>query len=265
MNAKQATTWIWGAVVIALLIVAAAWFALLSPVRSSTADLRLQTEALQSANEQKEVRIARLAKEAEGLDTLKADLASLRSQVPADAAMAEYLRELQAVADAHSVTIVSISPAEPTVFAPAGPETTTQTSVEGAGVPDTANDGSADAGGTTATAPATTAPTTGAPAGMVAIPVAFDVVGTYADALAFLDTLQQQTHRLALVTAVAGVGLEDAEASGGRPASSVGDVELTLTGTVFVLPDVPVPAAGADVDAPLPGEVPGKNPLIPIG
>ena len=92
-------------------------------------------------------------------------------------------------------------------------------------------------------------------------------VGTYDATSAFLSDLQNGTQRLFLVSSLQGTSQDDAEASGGKPATGVGDLEVIVTGYLYVLPDSLGTAAVTDPGAPaptLPGAVPGKNPLVPI-
>lgn len=263
MTGSKAMTWIWGAVLVCLLLAVAAWFALISPLRDSTSALREQTESLVSANDQKQIRIQRLAAEAEQLDTRKAELAALRTQVPSDDGLSGYLRQLTDAAAARSVTITAMSPAEPVSFSPVIATSADET-MSGAGVPaGTAEETSATATATTSTSAASGS----APVGMVAIPVTISAQGGYFDVLEFINDVQQSGPRLTLVTTVAGTALEAGPGDAGHGPTHEGDLQVTLTGDIFVLPSAVTTAASAttDTEVALPGRVPGKNPLIPVG
>ena len=94
------------------------------------------------------------------------------------------------------------------------------------------------------------------------------VIGSYDNTLAFLSDLQTATPRLFLVSGFSATGQQDAAASGGKPKTSVGDQQLVITGFLYVLPDTNAAAAPAATPTPtpaLPGAVPGKNPLTPVG
>jgi len=96
--------------------------------------------------------------------------------------------------------------------------------------------------------------------------MSLNVVGTYDAVLAFVQALQTGTTRLLLLTDLQATSTPDADAGGGRPATKVGDLEVTIAGQLYVLPDLAA-AAPVDPQAPvptLPGAVPGKNPLVPI-
>jgi len=101
---------------------------------------------------------------------------------------------------------------------------------------------------------------------MAAIPISITVVGTYDDTLAFLNDVQTATPRLLLVSGIQGTSQKDAPASGGRPATKIGDQELVITGFLYALPDptaaISTPSPTATAPA-LPAPVTGKNPLVP--
>ena len=106
---------------------------------------------------------------------------------------------------------------------------------------------------------------------MAAIPLSVTVLGTYDNTLGFLADIQSATPRLFLVSGFAGTKQEPADASGGKPATKLGDQELVVNGFMYVLPEAssttPKPSASA-TPAPtpsLPPAVPGKNPLNPVG
>ncbi|WP_449385191.1 type 4a pilus biogenesis protein PilO [Cellulomonas soli] len=263
MGGAKKTTWIGGTVVVGLLIVVAAWFLAISPALTSADEVRAQAEQARQQNELLELKLVQLKADFEKLPEYKAELAGLQTQIPSDAAMAEYFRQVDQIATAHSVTVTALTPSTPTAVtlaastAPAPTETTEPTET---------GDGSTDATGT-----ATSTDTAGAagavPTGFVAIPLSLTVLGTYDDTVAFLNDLQNATPRLFLVSGLTGTSQKEAEASGGKPATGPGDQELVVTGYVYVLPDALGMAATPDADAAppaLPGAVAGKNPLVPI-
>jgi Tfp pilus assembly protein PilO len=265
MGRSKASSWIAGAVVVALLMAAAAWFLLLSPQLTTASETRAAAESTRSSNETLALRVERLKAQFAELDQYKADLAALRLQIPTTAELSELMRQLDGAAAAHSVTVTAVSPGTPaavTVTAPqapaADPAAEATESTEATDAADSAE--SADA--------AAAAVASLVPAGMTQIPLSLTVVGSYDNVDAFIDTVQTGTSRLLLIANVSGVAQEDAVPGGGRPATSVGDVEATLTGAAFVLPDASVTAAPDPAEtAPVapPAAVPGKNPLVPVG
>lgn len=268
MGSSKLSTWVAGAVVGALLIVAGGWLLLISPVLTTASETREAAVSTQDSNAMLQVKIKRLAAQFEELDVYKGELAALRLQVPTTGELASYLRQIDAVAAQHSVTITAVLPGtgaelvvDPaTVAVASGGEV-----AELAAAPQPAAE-SADAEGegegeTVTDAPATTGAT--APAGLVAVPISITAMGTYDDMAAFLADIQGATERLFLITTITGSRLDDTVAAGGRPATTLGDMELNISGLVFVLP--PTVTAPAEDPGALPAPIPGKNPLVPLG
>lgn len=270
----KATGWVLGTVVIALGLSAGAYFLAIAPVMEETDAAREQTVATQAANDVLAIRIERLKGQFEHLDEYKAELAGLRSQVPSEAQMAAYFRELQALADAAGVVVTALDTTlgqtyvPPVPVAAAVPATEPATPAEGSGT--TSAEGAATTDASTGAVTAAEAEA-GVPAGFVVIPVGVTAVGAYDNVVSFLNLLQTGTQRLYLVTGFTATAQPEAEASGGRPATVPGDVEVAVTGFTYVLQDpavaaVPVDPAAAPAPAPvLPAAVPGKNPVIPAG
>ncbi|AEE46124.1 hypothetical protein [Cellulomonas fimi] len=263
MSGAKKSTWIGGTVFVALVLAAAAWFFAISPTLAAAAEVRDEVEQTNTFNDLLEMRVAKLAADFEKLPEYRAQLESIRTQIPADAELAAYVRELDAIATAHSVTITAVSPGTPelvtvVVQQPAAPEPTTTEGEEPTG---TDAEQAAEAGaGTTTAAPAT-------PPSFTAIPFSITVLGTYDNVLAFVADLQAGTPRLMYVGGLLGTSQKAAEAGGGKPATADGDLELVITGQTYVLPDALAAAQPVDPAAPvpaLPGAVPGKNPLVPV-
>lgn len=285
MGGAKKSTWIGGSVFVALVFMAAAWFLAVSPTMSQAADLRDQTEQVDSNNDVLQSKITKLATDFKNLPEYQKQLAALRIQVPTTAQLSDYLRQVDKIATAHSVVVTAISPSAAQEFVPAVAPVSTPTPTPSAtdSAEPTATDTSSpatDTGEVTDenSAPASPTGPSGIPAGFAAIPVSLTVVGTYDNTLAFLSDLQTGTPRLFLVSGFTGTSQQKAEASGGRPATKVGDQELTVTGYLYVLPDSSAPAApapepSASSPAPsatpaptpsLPAAVPGKDPLVPV-
>jgi len=260
MRTPKASPWIAGTGVVVVLLLAGAWFLLVSPVLTSAGETNATADQVESENVLLRERITVLKEQFANIETYRAELASLRTAVPTDDDVADYLRQLDGLAVAHSVTLTTVSPSTPTTFVPAAAVPT-----EPVAVP--AEETADDTAGDVATDPATAAPVSIAPAGMVAVPLGLTAVGTYDNVRAFLDALQTGTPRLLLVESVVGAGLPDAEAGGGRPATAIGDLEVSVSGYLFVLPATTL---AAPVDEPteqpaLPVPPEGRNPLVPLG
>lgn len=261
MSGAKKSTWIGGTVFVALVLAAAAWFFAISPTLAAAAEVRDEVEQTNTFNDMLEMRVAKLAADFEKLPEYRAQLESIRTQIPAEAELASYIRELDAIATAHSVTITAVSPGTPELVTVVvqQPATTEPAAAEGEQGTD-AEQVDEPGAGTIAAAPAT-------PANFTTIPFSMTVLGTYDNVLAFVADLQAGTPRLIYVSGLLGTSQKAADAGGGKPATADGDLELVVTGQTYVLPDALPAAQPVDPAAPvpaLPGAVPGKNPLVPI-
>jgi len=270
-------TWIGATAFASVALAAGAWFLAISPQLAEAAELREQTESVDNQNDLLELAIAKLAAEFEHLDEYRTELADLRLQIPTEAELSAYLRELDAIAVAHAVVVTNVAPAMPQAFvsavvpapAPAPTETAEEGTEEEALAEEPTDEPTDEATPTAEAVPAGPV----APPGFVAIPLTITVVGTYDNTVAFLSSLQTGTQRLFLLTGITGTSQQPAEASGGRPELALGDQELQLTGFLYALPDpLGVPTTAPDPSATpaptgepvLPVAPPGKNPLVPI-
>ncbi|MEP7763988.1 hypothetical protein [Sanguibacter sp. 25GB23B1] len=249
MGSTKASTWIAGTAVLAILILVAAWFLLISPVRATALETSETAESQDERNALEQVRIDGLAKQFAELDSYKATLASLRQQIPVTPNHGEFQSELATIAAAHSVTIASLTVNASSEIVVAGAE------------PAAAPAGTEAAEGEDAAAPA-------APSnlftGFYQIPADIEVVGTYQNVLAFVSDLQTVNTRLFLVTGLSGTGLKEGEGSGGLPPTAAGDLNLVINGQMYVVLD-PNAAPSTDdpaAETPLPVPAPEKNPLI---
>lgn len=269
MKTSTTTAWILGAVALALALVAGGWFLLVGPTLSTASSTRQQAVGVEDSNLALTAKIATLKKQFKEIDTYKADLAALRAQVPATADTANLLRGLQAAAQASGVTLISVTPGTPVAATVA--QAAAASELSGAGVTsDQSSSGSATPSATADSATSKSSTSTGAGTtggGLVALPLQIDVLGGYAATVAFLDQIQSTTGRSYFVTSIGMTAQKDAPASAGRPATTVGDSEIQLSGYVFVLPEsTTTPAANPSATpTPLPAAIPGKNPLVPVG
>jgi len=262
MGGAKRSSWIGGAVFIGLIMLAATYFLAVSPTLATASETRTEVNSTNESNIALQAKIDQLAVDFAKLDDYKAQLAAIRTQIPTTADLSGYLRQLDTIAVARSVTLTAVNPAVAqtvvsAVAAPAAP----------AAKPAAEAPSSTEAGATDAVAPAAPA-ANAAPAGFAAILFSINVVGTYDNTLAFINDLQNATPRLFLVSGLTATPQGHSDAGGGRPATAIGDVELAVTGYTYVLTDPSVVPAAADPAAPavtLPGAVAGKNPLIPLG
>jgi len=252
MTTPKAGGWIAGTAVAALVIIVAAWFLAISPTLTTASETRTQVDTQLSQNSEAQVKIANLKTQFATLDATKTELAALQLQIPTSADLAVYTQQLAAIAAAHSVTVIAItvSPAAPVIpFAPV------------------------DAPAATASGSATADPAAPAPvahigiAGFYSLPTTVDVIGTYPNVLAFLQDLQTGTQRLFAVSNLAGTSLTKADANSGTPAIAAGDLEIVVTGALYVFVDSAAKTAAPVVPATpltLPVPNPATNPFKPL-
>ncbi|NMM16803.1 MAG: hypothetical protein HHJ14_06590 [Cellulomonas sp.] len=248
----------------AVVILMLAWFVAISPTLATASDTQTQTEAQLSQNDLTRTKIDGLKKQAAKLDEIKAELAAMQLQIPTSRDQAEFQRQLDAIAVAHGVTIISlaISPAIPVVALPAGAATPAA-----AATPAPVETAAPTSQGATSTDAAPAVAPVGAQ-GFYAMSTSIDVVGTYQKVTAFLQDLQTGIHRLLLVSTLAATSQQDAAASGGRPATVRGDIELAITGSLYALANTgtaPVVPATAGTPPALPVPDPAKNAFQPVG
>lgn len=262
MRQVSAKAWVTGTVVLAVLLLAAAWLLAVQPVTARAAEDTAQAEQQRQQNDLLELEIVKLREQATHLDEYQAELGTLREQMPTTGDGASISRELQSIATAAGVTIVTVQPSIPEPFVGAAP-------VPAAAPADaTAADGVAAADGATvdgATADGTQAAAPSGVSGFYTVPISMTTVGSYDAAVAFLRAVQSEASRLYLVSSITATTQEDQGASGGRPATAAGDLELTITGYAYVLIDsaaLPVdPTADDDTTLPTPSGQP--NPFVP--
>lgn len=229
MRLTRSQLWITGTALLCAVILLAGWFLLIGPKRAEAADLRDQTANSALVNDQLELKIAQLKADFAELPQRKAELAAIKLAMPEETQLAALTRDLQALATGSGVTLMGITPgvAMPMVSA-AQP------------VPAAAADGTATAESAETT---TAAPVADPNAGLSAVPVSVDVVGTFDASESFLKGVQSGMDRRYLVDGITATAETPAAATGGKPAVTNGDVTFTVTGRVFVL--APVAAAPA--------------------
>lgn len=287
MSTSKYQTWIAGTAVVALLILVATWFLLVSPRRAQTDEARASTDAALMQQDVLRARLATLQEQATHIEEYEAEIEALGVQIPSEPKITDYVRSLQGLADQYGVVITAVSPSYPLSFAEATDSTVTlpgdgadtatgtdpvQNAEDTAETADTATDATQDSAdgatdGDTAE-PAPTPPPTVATTGLFAIPFGVQVVGTYANVNAFLEGVQTQTGRVYLFATLGMVAQEAQDAQGGRPATAPGDVELTYTGFLFeyIHEDTGVPAEDEEepVTEPAPLPTSERNPFAPV-
>jgi len=262
----RSTPWVAGTVVVSLLLVVAAWFTVIGPTLDDTAQAVSDTEAAETRNTQLATQLVALKKQYEHLDEYKADLAELQKQIPTAAQLADYTRQLSAIAEESGASVLTVTPGTAQAVVPEIPVSAAEPSdgttgsgngagtTEGSGTPDGAGDAVADA----AAPSADPTPSGFAPIdGFVAVPLDVTVLGPTPAVVDYLDRLQRGEPRPFLVTELRGTGQAESGASGGRPTTADGDLELTISGYVYVLTGAPVGTAVTGT------EPPAERPALP--
>lgn len=257
MSRSKATSWVVGTAVLGVLLLAAAWFLLVSPRMESAADLRFQAESEAARADQLEIQLLGLKADAENIETFRTELAELRVQMPSATALASLTRQLNDVAQQAGVFVSGVSPNTATaVEPPAAP----------VAAPPTETDAAAEetVDSETATTPPPVDPVAAAVQGLYAMPVEISIVGGYSQTLDFINRLQTTNPRLLLVTTFVATAPEPRAAERGLPAINPGDLETVISTIAYVLLDptaVPVDAAGTPEALPVPGA--DTNPFQP--
>lgn len=263
MGKRNATPWVVGAFVLALLMGAGAWFFGISPQleRASTMNQQAQVEATRA--DQLRIQLAGLKKAHENLDTYKADLAGLQAQLPASVKQADLQRQLDDMATGAGVFVDSVTfgvPVEvtpPVQAAPAAPATDGTSGDTATGDTATGDTAAGDTvTGTGADQAAAAAPTL---TGFYAQPVEITTTGSFAATVELFNRLQTQAPRLIVVNNFNATALKQAGGQSGRPATADGDLETVIHAWVYVLLDDAAPAS----DPAAPAESDGTAPALP--
>ncbi|HWJ84335.1 MAG TPA: hypothetical protein VNR62_02845 [Cellulomonas sp.] len=258
MTGAKRSTWIGGIAVLAVVLMAASWLLLISPALASASETQDQATAAEQQNDILELQVAKLQADFKKIDEYRDQLAKARAQLPSDADLATYVRELNAMAEKRDVTILSITPSSPQPLTLAAAPTPAPAATDGAATEPTDGASAAPSAADAAQAGATAAAAT-----IVTIPVSLDVIGSFSDTQSFLHDLQYSKQRLFLVDGLNGTSQAKAAAGAGRPATAAGDQELVITGFTYVLP----PAEGQVAEVPektAPKTNGSSDPLKPI-
>jgi Tfp pilus assembly protein PilO len=185
--------WVALTVVGCLAVLAAGWFLLVSPKRSTAAQVRDEVTSQNSTNSGLQTQLAMLKAQAKTLPAQQAKLARVAAKIPDNPALPALIRALSKAADDANVELVSMSPAAPVAVAAAAAPLGAGTSpVAGSG----AAVGAAAAGvtrGGSGAAPTTltSVPSSSFSAGVLtSIPLTINVVGGYFQIEQFFDRLE---------------------------------------------------------------------------
>lgn len=269
MRTTRAGGWIAGTVVLILAIFAITYFFLAAPRFEDAAATMLTAEQTRSQNDVLTLQNAKLKADFERLDEYKTELSSLHEQIPTTAELAAFNRSIADLASQQGVFVLGVAPGLPVALTvptpPAAPAPPVAEPAEG-------EDEVSTDGGETGDLTDVTTGTVTEPAGpvqipgLVAVPLQITVVGPYAKISGFLGALQTGQSRLFLVTGLDATQQDQQDAAGDRPAVAAGDLEMTVTGYMYVL-EAPVPAATLVTDAeaaPVPLPASDRNPFAPL-
>src|SRR5438270_9236873 len=145
-----------------LAILAAGWFVAVKPQRSHAAQLRTQTQSVESSNNQLTSQVNQLKEQQKNLPAQQKLLSQIATKIPDNPALPSLIRQLSAAADGAGVNLISLAPGAPTV---------------------------ASARAATAATSATTTATAGA-SPLASIPLTIQVQGTYFNVEQFLSAIE---------------------------------------------------------------------------
>jgi len=240
--------WIAFAVAGILVILAAGWFLLVSPQRSKAADFRGQATTQRAATATLRTQLAVVRAQATQLPAKQAELAKFARQIPANAALPALVRALTGAATNAHVDLVSIAPGPPAVYTPAIAPVAVAPSPAASPAPGAA------------APPAAVARPVVSPLSIV--PLAIKVNGTYVQLEQFVANLEG-LQRILLVggyTLGPGTPIKPAATSTAAAPTSGGtggcsrppcNLDLAVTGQVFVAPVIAAPVTGVSPVVPV--------------
>lgn len=192
--------WTLGAVLIAVMILVAGWFLLISPTRAEVAELQTQTEAQLDQNSALQTQVSVLKEQNKDLPEKQAELAALRTKIPEAPELPTYIREMQDIGRQSGVSFTSLTPTTPV------------------GV-----------GGATST--------TGAllPEELAAINVDMVVAGSYFEITKFMNELETSSR----YTLVSGYSISEDGAEEGASTQGSPELLATVNARIYLVPTTP--------------------------
>ncbi len=107
---------------LAVVVLLAGWFLLVSPKRATAADLRTQATAQESANDTLKAKIAQLQAQQKELPQQKAIIADIQQRIPQNPDLPALIRSLSTMATQTGVDLHTVTPVSPTASAAQPPE-----------------------------------------------------------------------------------------------------------------------------------------------
>ena len=222
MFSSPISRWTGGTAAVCLGLAAVAYVGLVGPRRGEATELTASAAATQTQNDALEIQVAQLKAQFAKLPQKQAELATVLTQLPVDAAVPTVVRSLNALASASGVALDAVTPGAAQLLDAKGHPT-----------PATLSAGAAGSG-------------SGGPGQVVGVPLTLTVHGPYFKAVTFLKGVQSG-QRAFLVT-----GLQVTVAGE--------DVTLTVRGRVFALPGAAAALAALPAaDRPAAGSTPAPS------
>lgn len=223
---------------VAAAILTLGWIAGIAPQLEVADRAHADRAAVEAQNEAHRLRLQTLKKQFDRIDLTRADLAELRSAIPAVSDLPGFLDAASVIAATHSVTLSEFTAAEPVSPAqiqaaapPAEPETPTETAPGAEAEPDALPAGTIpDTSGPTTASPDAAAPTQAAPDTLFAIPITMTLTGSAESVLATIRDLQHHTRLFLVTSATIVTPTEDA-------AADASSADSNLNGFVYVVPN----------------------------
>lgn len=251
MGSNKARTWTIATAFVVVLVLAGGWFLAVSPLYAEAGDTRDETTSVQAQNDLLRIQNAELRRQFNDLDETRAELADYQVAIPVAPELSDFQREIERIAVASGVLVTDIQVSQAQVAdttVVAAPETpTTGEGTDDAATDDATADDEAAEGDTNDEAEdaATEQPTdtgSGTPLleGLYTVQVTVTVFGQYPATRQFVAGMQTQIDRTYYVPSLAIARQEPSpQPNQGLPPINLGDVKLTLSGLVFVLPAEP--------------------------
>ncbi|MFC5928089.1 hypothetical protein D6T64_10300 [Cryobacterium melibiosiphilum] len=235
--------WMFGAALVVGVTLVVGWLLGISPQLNDVRTARAERIAVEAQNAVYELQLEALKNDFEDIDGVQDELSELRTSVPTDAQLPDFVAEVSALAAANglSLSAMNVSDAEayePLAVVEAVPAEAAA-SADGAAPDAAASAPDADAVPVAPAAPVVAAevPPVTSPlvtaANFVSVPVTITLVGDYDRVLDFLDGLRTG-ERLVSVSAVSTDAVE-----GGTPEAPVAaGVTASISALIFVLRDL---------------------------
>jgi Tfp pilus assembly protein PilO len=226
--------WRAGGIAGAVLLLVAAWFAVISPTMQSAAALEEETVSQEEASSQLRSRISLLKKQSEELPAQEAILAEIQQRMPPTVALPTLIRNLTTVAQEANVLVASVTPSQPSPIAQ--PVVVVATPVD-----DTDSGESGESGDDPPDSAVPEAPA--APVGpqVQAVSVTITACGTFAQLRNYLREIESMKR----VAAVSNVSISKGSCTEG---SAEDDLTASVIAHVFTLPDVNPGSTAVETD-----------------